>query len=462
LQDILKAQNAVKVLNDSRDLLIMALGVYQRVVQFAMENFKDVEYATYTFLLESVSQLLQGDSTAQVPYIFSSSDVSMFLELADCLTRFSSSDDITPIKKNIRETSLQRATLQLIDRLPFVNGPMELSEKVISQVAKYVRGAIPTDQRIWNRSSLPSDIAENGQAASSAVYLVFAQKAVPVLVTLYCQKCSSEIRGSPKLLDVVFSALFDVINCRSIMKSSDLCVESFRALLQAIPTGLESFNAHVGANESEIVSIWDSLLQSFKHFIFSSLDSDLAARDSKKHQSMKLDLIGFIGSDILPRAQSVGLEHRKKFISLLNEICGMSRSGNCSMENLELIQSAIDSMAAICHYDPSNWSDYRQANAVECIPVLISVSDRILRGLLEEERHIGDRPVSYVRCEESCHVLRRLYELEVPPGVYVRGGGSGHLLSLWEVLCECVLVRESGLKQVLSGVFRRVGRSIGL
>lgn len=199
VQEILQSPDATAALLQDRKLLDAALNVYMDVVQAALHSPLLMNVSLLTAYLESISQLLKSETSSA---LFTSEDVLMFLELAD---RISTLSDINA--SNTRETPLQHATLQLIGGLSLVSGPSHVWGSVILQVLKYVDSVGPR---------------KNG---------VFAEKCIPVLVSLFCFKAPVETRASEDLYSSVSTSFIGLFNFEN--RLSTLAIQAWLDVLES-------------------------------------------------------------------------------------------------------------------------------------------------------------------------------------------------------------------------------------
>jgi hypothetical protein len=349
LQDILQSSSVAGILASSRRYTEMALDVYKAVVDYALEHSKDIDYAVFTVLLESVSALLQGSpdspshSSSKSGYIFTSEDVLMFLRLADTLS--SVQMDSSSSKSSVRETSFQRATLQLIDKLTYVPGPVHLWGEVVVQVVKYVRGAIPTAPSLDNDKAEPH-LPE--KTFFSAVLFAFAEKAVPVLVDLYCLKVPTDVRGEISLLSSVVSALLDIMTSPQVPKSSGLCCACIAGFSRTIESGLDALNAFPEQNFGSIRQFWKLLIDGSLGF----LSPTCTGTGKEVFEDLQIKMASCIGSVILPRSVTALESEQKVLIDFLAHYQKYAWKtvgyAEASTKYLGVVQACTQGLFALC------------------------------------------------------------------------------------------------------------------
>ena len=114
-----------------------------------------------------------------------------------------------PICQGRRETSLQRATLLLIDRLIVVESPSHLYAAVLLQIIKYVAEAVSVKFVFVCHSLVSSLLTHLVFRESSSIDResahAFAKRSMPVLSALFCKRCPAEVQVAFKSVRLIYN-----------------------------------------------------------------------------------------------------------------------------------------------------------------------------------------------------------------------------------------------------------------
>lgn len=494
LKESLQAVPVVKALAKKRDLVYVALQVYKNVVEAALSKQSNVDFTAYPILIESVSELLQGNQDVENSPLFTTEDMQMFLTLADTLS--SVDPESLSIKSNMaRETSLQRATLQLIDRLSFLSGPSHIWATILLQVIKYVRQALPESAHYWedlikNRKSQEMNAkvqthSERTRAvsiSSNSASFAFAQKAIPTLTILFCERLSLELRGTLSLFSSVLSSLLDVCTCSSISKVSPLSKVAFSAAIQVLEAGLDALNESSSMVDSaNIDEFWFALRESFSMYlstsnsvhVFDEVD-DNSRVASAEIEELDCRLVNTVCHIVLPKSNTMSSSVRSEWIEMLSKYWRLALLDSGRFANMSTIQCSISGLFFLCSQTQgltgAHVDTLKMTIGTQVAPVIIDLSTKIFRKYLEDERRSGQRPVALDHRSHVVHILKNILELRCSPVLQFGANPNSHAtrtgecnlqLALFPLFSGLIVAREEIIKDYLRQIFLLIAEELG-
>ncbi|KAJ8245507.1 hypothetical protein GJAV_G00271460 [Gymnothorax javanicus] len=280
-------------------------------------------------------------------------------------------------------------------------------------------------------------------------YVPFAERSLEVVVDLYQKTaCHKAVINE--------SVLQNIIKYSCPAESTwKLAVSS---LLRALSVGLPVARQH--ASSGKFDAMWPELAGAFEDFLFpkSAPPDNLSIQEFQKNESVDVEVVQLISSEILPFASFIPKEFVSRIMSMLNR--GSIHSQSSSFTEAELDVRMREGFSKVCfetllQFSFSNKAPSPQEGYISrlALSVLLQRSQDVLLRYAEDERLSGRCPLPRQQVTEIIFVLKAIStlmdSLRKTQPENVDGTTWAQVIALYPVLVECITCSCSEVSNAL-------------
>jgi len=439
--------------------------VYDRVCdKIVAESADGIAWETNGVFLESLTKLICVDSPSRD---ILENDFETFLLIADKLTTL-----MTPVNEakrtnrydfisNKRETPLQRKALDLYNAV----GPLPepLCVKLIEMHISYVlRAGKPGENQDLVKQRFP-----NTEIATCE----FASMAMKNLGKIYSQEYVTDV-CKIKTLDTIIQSIHGIFLQEDLPhKLVEFSANTFRDVCQG---GLVAFQ-RVQSPDLSTSNTWRLMQKTVDSFLKKPAMASLL----DPSRDLKLDMIDCIVDVLLPKCSTGPVEITEHFLDILKSGTKLSTSSRVESQSA---QACLSGICRLC--SPQTGEPHELAIAAGAVPVFIKVVSEILTKFLRDDHSAAMpeyRDAEFANALELILNLKVPSELELDPNKIEVYGAQGrikadfsvvletgrsscypHLLCMFPVFCDLVLVRKYEHRQLVQKCLRLYSEEVGL
>eukprot|EP00698_Gefionella_okellyi_P007295 TRINITY_DN1772_c0_g1_i1.p1 TRINITY_DN1772_c0_g1~~TRINITY_DN1772_c0_g1_i1.p1 ORF type:complete len:1448 (+),score=361.17 TRINITY_DN1772_c0_g1_i1:50-4393(+) len=389
------------------------------------------------------------------------------------------------IALNTPHNRVQKGALELLQVLPPVSEPVYLA--LFAQFQNYLRLPIATAeemQQLMSAMTAASIRATPGQAmrnstgsgevsslgsplsrgstnseqlASAAVAAASSEgtmphKAVPsfiktalaAVVELF-QKATTAVQA--RVFAEVLACLKEVIGNPG--EHCSLWVAAVQAFIDISRVAVTAINSDVSA-DADAAAAWDAV----HTILVIVLDFDRLKQRPAELEDISVAVVNLLVSELLPQSHRASAQARTNLLDILAEGSEYEREGSLPIEPFS--EACLRGLFSLCTRDDDP--------ARVAAPRLQQRCTKVLQKFAADDRASGQLPLPRIRLAEVQFLLAQLAELQSPISLFTSRFQTDRALlcKLFPLLCDCVVTKENGIRELLANALRILGRQVQL
>eukprot|EP01117_Protostelium_nocturnum_P011498 TRINITY_DN4169_c0_g3_i3.p1 TRINITY_DN4169_c0_g3~~TRINITY_DN4169_c0_g3_i3.p1 ORF type:complete len:1577 (+),score=290.08 TRINITY_DN4169_c0_g3_i3:487-5217(+) len=306
-------------------------------------------------------------------------------------------------------------------------------------------------------------------------YFPFMDRLIQVLCKGF-QNTTKDIRN--KSFHDVVKTIGSVSMTKYSAYESPLWRSAVNALNLVVKTGLEDISNSQEIDEIHRNIIWTELIDSVQFFLVHDdrsgiphIGPDLVKRD----EDIDIGLVDLLAVHMLSYSSVVPLA-QERMIDVLIE------GAQTGATRESFTEACYKNLFYLCSIPSSNQDENGQPKRTKetakmVFPRLMARCKEVLHRVILEDKKSGALPIARSRLVEVNIIMKHLLELEVDAQVSVGEedesteeknphialkGRKRHLLLLFPLLCDCITIRETEMKESLKKIFHAAAKELGL
>ncbi|XP_066447576.1 protein MON2 homolog isoform X1 [Eleutherodactylus coqui] len=283
-------------------------------------------------------------------------------------------------------------------------------------------------------------------------YVPFAEKSLDVMVDLYQKTACHKAVVNEKVLQNIIRTLRMPLSLKYACPSESTWKLAVSSLLKVLSVGLPVARQH--ASSGKFDSMWPELANTFEDFLFtkSSPPDNLSIEEFQRNESIDVEVVQLISSEILPYANFIPKDFVGKIMTMLNK--GSIHSQSSSFTEAEIDIRMREEFSKVCfetllQFSFSNKVTTPQEGYISrmALSVLLKRSQDVLHRYIDDERLSGKCPLPRQRVTEIIFVLKAVStlidSLKKTHPENVDDNTWAQVISLYPTLVECITCSSS-------------------
>ncbi|XP_072124342.1 protein MON2 homolog isoform X2 [Mobula birostris] len=283
-------------------------------------------------------------------------------------------------------------------------------------------------------------------------YVPFAEKSLEVVVDLYQKTACHKAVVNEKVLQKIIKTLRIPLSLKYACPSETTWKMAVSSLLKVLSIGLPVARQHASSRKFD--TMWSELSNTFEDFLFtkSSPPDNLSIQEFEKNESIDVEVVQLISTDILPYANFIPKEFVGQIMTMLNK--GSIHSQSTSFTEAEIDIRMREEFSKVCfetllQYSFSNKVTTPQEGYISrmALSVLLKRSQDVLHRYIEDERLSGRCPLPRQRVTEIVFVLKAIStlmdSLKKTKPENVDTNTWSQVIALYPTLVECITCTSS-------------------
>ncbi|XP_036373628.1 protein MON2 homolog isoform X2 [Megalops cyprinoides] len=283
-------------------------------------------------------------------------------------------------------------------------------------------------------------------------YVPFAERSLEVVVDLYQKTACHKAVVSEKVLQNIIKTLRIPLGLKYACPSESTWKLAVASLLKVLSIGLPVARQH--ASSGKFDTMWPELANAFEDFLFpkSSAPDNLSIQEFQKNESIDVEVVQLISTEILPFANFIPKEFVGQIMAMLNK--GSIHSQSSSFTEAEIDVRMREEFSKVCfetllQFSFSNKVSTPQEGYISrmALSVLLKRSQDVLRRYVEDERLSGRCPLPRQQVTEIIFVLKAIStlmdSLKKTQPENVDGNTWAQVIALYPTLVECITCSSS-------------------
>uniref|UniRef100_S4RGZ0 Protein MON2 homolog n=1 Tax=Petromyzon marinus TaxID=7757 RepID=S4RGZ0_PETMA len=313
-------------------------------------------------------------------------------------------------------TALQEAVLGALTLLQkaICTGPESMQAMypaIFQQLLKFVAFAcVPPQYGKLETKNVAN--AKYNQAEWVAMnYVPFAERALELVVELYQKTACHKAVVNENVLQEIIKTLRVPLSMKYTCPSESTWRLAVTSLLRVLAVGLPVARQH--ASSGKFDAMWSELAATFQDFLFtnSTPPENLSLQEFQKNESIDVQVVQLIGTDILPHALFIPKEFVNQIMSMLNK--GSIHSQSTSFTEAEVSYRMREEFSKVCFETLLQFSLSGKATSAQegyisrmALAALLQRAQQVLAKYVEDERLSGSCPLPRQRITEVVFVLK--------------------------------------------------------
>nr|XP_014346741.1 PREDICTED: protein MON2 homolog isoform X2 [Latimeria chalumnae] len=283
-------------------------------------------------------------------------------------------------------------------------------------------------------------------------YVPFAEKSLEVVVDLYQKTACHKAVVSEKVLQKIIKTLRIPLSLKYACPSESTWKLAVFSLLKVLSIGLPVARQH--ASSGKFDSMWPELASTIEEYLFSksSPPDNLSIQEFQKNESIDVEVVQLISTEILPFANFIPKDFVGQIMSMLNK--GSIHSQSSSFTEAEIDVRMREEFSKICfetllQFSFSNNVTTPQEGYISrmALSVLLKRAQDVLHCYVEDEKLSGKCPLPRQRVTEIIFVLKAVStlidSLKKTKPENVDSNTWAQVIALYPTLVECITCSSS-------------------
>ncbi|KAI1905467.1 hypothetical protein AGOR_G00016500 [Albula goreensis] len=289
-------------------------------------------------------------------------------------------------------------------------------------------------------------------------YVPFAERSLEVVVDLYQKTACHKAVINESVLQNIIKTLRVPLGLKYACPSESTWKLAVSSLLKVLSVGLPVARQH--ASSGKFDAMWPELANAFEDFLFpkSSPPDNLSIQEFQKNESIDVEVVQLISTEILPFANFIPKEFVGMIMTMLNK--GSIHSQSSSFTEAELEVRMREDFSKVCfetllQFSFSNKASTPQEGYISrmALSVLLKRSQDVLRRYVEDERLSGRCPLPRQQVTEIIFVLKAIStlmdSLKKTQPENVDGNTWAQVIALYPTLVECITCSSAEVSSAL-------------
>nr|XP_032810106.1 protein MON2 homolog isoform X2 [Petromyzon marinus] len=242
-------------------------------------------------------------------------------------------------------------------------------------------------------------------------YVPFAERALELVVELYQKTACHKAVVNENVLQEIIKTLRVPLSMKYTCPSESTWRLAVTSLLRVLAVGLPVARQH--ASSGKFDAMWSELAATFQDFLFtnSTPPENLSLQEFQKNESIDVQVVQLIGTDILPHALFIPKEFVNQIMSMLNK--GSIHSQSTSFTEAEVSYRMREEFSKVCFETLLQFSLSGKATSAQegyisrmALAALLQRAQQVLAKYVEDERLSGSCPLPRQRITEVVFVLK--------------------------------------------------------
>ncbi|XP_043944224.1 protein MON2 homolog [Protopterus annectens] len=283
-------------------------------------------------------------------------------------------------------------------------------------------------------------------------YVPFAEKSLEFVVDLYQKTACHKAVVNERVLQKIIQTLRIPLSLKYACPSESTWKLAISSLLKVLSIGLPVARQHAASGKFD--TMWPELANTFEDFLFtkSPAPDNLSIQEFQKNESVDVEVVQLISTEILPYANFIPKEFVGQIMSMLNK--GSIHSQSSSFTEAEIDIRMREEFSKVCfetllQFSFSNKVTTPQEGYISrmALSVLLRRSQDVLHHYVEDERLSGKCPLPRQRVTEITFVLKAVStlidSLKKTQPENVDASTWAHVIALYPTLVECITCSSS-------------------